>query len=144
MHPDEFACAREATERLLALGHRRIGYVEYAGVTHYSAPDRLAGCRAALDAAGQAPPLTFDGGGDPATRAERARGWLAGLGNKRPTAVLTYGAGLAAPVLYAAARLGLRVPGDLSLLTIHDSPETSTGRALDTMVLPGARWGAPW
>ena len=49
---------------------------------------------------------------------------------------------LAALILYAAAGLGLRVPGDLSLLTIHDSPGTSTGRALDTMVLPGGRDGA--
>jgi LacI family transcriptional regulator len=141
VYPDDFACAREATERLVALGHRRIAYVDYAGVTHYSAPNRLAGCRAALAVGGYVPPRVFDGGGDPVTRAERAREWLVGFGDERPTVVLAYGAGLAVPILYAAALLGLRVPGDLSLLTIYDSPEVSTGRALDTMVLPEAEMG---
>ena len=141
VHPDDFGCAHEATERLIALGHARIAYLDYAGVTHYSAPDRLAGCRAALEAAGHAPPLVFNGGGDPATRAERAHVWLARPAGERPTAMLVYGAGLAAPVLYAAAQLRLRVPSDLSLVTIEDAPDNSTGRTLDTMVLPEAAMG---
>ena len=54
--PDYRSGAREATQRLIALGHRRIGYIgTSAGAGTYDA-DRLAGCR---DAAGAHPDVSL-------------------------------------------------------------------------------------
>jgi LacI family transcriptional regulator len=141
VHPDDFGAAWEATTRLIALGHRRIGFVEFGGVTHYSANDRIEGCRAALAQARLAPPAIFDGGGPPQTRAERARAWLRRPAGERPTAVFVYGAGLAPPILYAAATCGLRVPDDLSVVTFEAEPDASVGRRIDTWVLPEEAMG---
>jgi DNA-binding LacI/PurR family transcriptional regulator len=55
----------------------------------------------------------------------------------RPSAVITYSAGTALPILLAASiELGLRVPRDLSLVTFSDNLEDTSGIALTTMVLP--------
>lgn len=59
VHPDDFAAAREATERLIALGHQRIAYVDYSydpsdSEEHYSSRYRYDGYRAAMKAAGLA------------------------------------------------------------------------------------------
>lgn len=136
VHPDDFTAAREATERLIALGHRRIAYVDFGGVTHYSAWDRREGCRDACAAAGMNSPELLEGGGDPSERAEQARAWLQRPTPDRPTAVLVYGAGLAQPIVYAAATCGLNVPGDLSVITIGEESESAVGRPIDTFVLP--------
>ena len=60
VHPDDEGAGRLATEHLLALGHRRIAYVDYCHATgqpdqHYSAADRQTGYAAAMRAAGLAP-----------------------------------------------------------------------------------------
>ncbi len=57
VHPDDFAAAREATERLIALGHQRIAYVECSydpsdTGEHYSSRYRYEGYREAMKAAG--------------------------------------------------------------------------------------------
>ena len=136
VHPDDFAAGREATERLIALGHRRIGFVQFGGVTHYSAADRREACRAALAAAGLGPLELLEGGGAPATRAEQACTWLRRPAADRPTAVLAYGAGLALPIIHAAALCGVQVPGDLSVITVADELDVNLGRPIDTFVLP--------
>jgi len=105
VHPDDFAAAREATERLIALGHRRIGFAAFGGVTHYSAADRLEGCRAALAAAGLGQPQVLEAGGAPAARAALADAWLQAPARVRPTAVLVYGAGLAPPIIGSGLQL---------------------------------------
>jgi len=136
VHPDDFAAAREATERLIALGHRRIGFVDFGGVTHYSAADRREACRAALAAANLGPPEILEGGGPPTTRADQACAWLRRPAGDRPTAVLAYGAGLASPIVHAAALCDVQVPRDFSVITVADEPDTSLGRPIDTFVLP--------
>lgn len=141
VHPDDFAGAREATERLIALGHRRIGFIEFGGVTHYSAADRRDACCAALAAAGLKPPELLEGGGAPDTRAEQACAWLQRPAGDRPTAVLAYGAGLAPPIIHAAVLCGVQVPRDLSVITVADEPDTSLGRPISTFVLPQERMG---
>ncbi len=55
--PDECGAARSAVEHALALGHRRIAWLEWQHDAdrrdiHFSAPARLAGCRLAVRAAG--------------------------------------------------------------------------------------------
>ncbi|MCX5561684.1 LacI family DNA-binding transcriptional regulator [Streptomyces sp. NBC_00038] len=104
---------------LLELGHRRIGLVsgplDDAGVAL-----REKGFRDALDGAGRplAEPLVFRGRIDPATGFEGGRALLAGPAARRPTARITdyvaYG------TLDAAQRLGLDVPGDVSVIGYND------------------------
>ncbi|MDT0444397.1 MULTISPECIES: LacI family DNA-binding transcriptional regulator [unclassified Streptomyces] len=75
---DDFGGAREATERLLALGHRRIGFLGPPAAV-YTSTERLRGYRAALEAAGL--PATDDvisqGQQDIATAERAAAGLLA-------------------------------------------------------------------
>jgi LacI family transcriptional regulator len=118
---DSFAAARLATEHLLSLGHRRIGHL--AGREHgYSGERRLAGYRAALEAAG----VAFDrslvveagytaDGGESAMRALLA-------GSPRPTGVVAATVLAAAGALKALHAAGVRVPEAMSVVAIHDVP----------------------
>ncbi|MQA24466.1 MAG: substrate-binding domain-containing protein [Micromonosporaceae bacterium] len=55
---DDFGGARDATERLLAAGHRRIGFLGSPPAV-YTGAERLRGYAAALEAAGVAPDDTY-------------------------------------------------------------------------------------
>jgi LacI family transcriptional regulator len=116
---DDEAAARQMTEHLIGLGHRRIGFV--AGhPEHPSSRLRQKGYRAALDAAG----LSFDqpveqGYNDTASGCEAGRGLLAGA--DRPTAIFASNDDMAAGVVQAAHELGLDVPRDLSVAGFDDS-----------------------
>ena len=120
-----------AAEHLTALGHRDFLVIGVepptAGVAAGPAPDlsgvvgrRLAGYRAALAEAGVvlpdenvvAGPASLEGG---AACLERA--WADG---RRPTAVLAMSDAMAIGALNAAARLGLNVPRDLSIVGFDD------------------------
>lgn len=82
--------ARQAVEHLIEMGHRRIACVTDAAEL-YTAQERLAGYRAALQAAGipEDPALVRTGNRD-ATQAQAAVEHLLGLPDKRrPTAVFT-------------------------------------------------------
>lgn len=115
--------AREATEHLLSLGHRRIAFLadEPAGPT-----GRLAGYRAALRAAG----VRFD-----RTLVARA-GALSVLLDERPdvTAVFAANHVVAAGVWRELARRGSRVPEDVSLVAFDDLPWMSMVRPAVTAV----------
>jgi DNA-binding LacI/PurR family transcriptional regulator len=54
---------------------------------------------------------------------------------ERPTALIAYEMDTALPILFAARTLGLRVPGDLSLLMFHDSFNPVIGVSITTMML---------
>lgn len=110
----------QATEHLLGLGHRRIVCV---GVPRESAPglERLAGYRAALEAAGLSAiqePLQYQG-----FRFEDGLEIRALLeSDNRPTAVFAANDEVACGVLEAARQCGLSVPADLSVIGFDDSP----------------------
>jgi LacI family transcriptional regulator len=117
---DDRAAARQMTEYLLSLGHRRIAFVE--GHPHYVASaQRLAGYRAALGAWNIAPDpalvapgdFTFEGG-------QRAASLLLEK-SPPPTAIFAANDELAAGCLAEAHRRGLRVPGDLSITGFDDT-----------------------
>jgi LacI family transcriptional regulator len=121
---DDEAGAVLATEHLLTLGHRRIGHV--AGPQNAdTARRRLAGFRAALEASGIEPDpqaiaeTSFDeaGGHVAATRLLRL--------DPRPTALFVANVRAAIGAMAAASRLGLSVPGDLSIVGFHDAPFAS-------------------
>ncbi len=98
----------EATEHVIALGHRRIAFL--GGHERYEhVQTRLRAWRDALAAAGLEPgPVAF---GDPAAA-------LAG----RPTALVCTSDALAVSALGAARAEGLSVPDDLSVTGFDDSP----------------------
>jgi DNA-binding LacI/PurR family transcriptional regulator len=113
---DERASGRLATEHLLALGHRRIGFV--AGKAFALATrEKVRGREDALLAAGIDSPtyvahdeFSVEGG----RRAVRAI--LQGANGDRPTAVICSSDLMAIGALQEAHALGLRVPEDLSIV----------------------------
>ncbi|MEH3123595.1 MAG: LacI family DNA-binding transcriptional regulator [Sphingomonas phyllosphaerae] len=117
---DETAAAREMTEHLLALGHRRIGFI--AGEPALAASHaRQAGFVAALDAAGVAldPALVAQGDFTYRTGLDAADRLL--TLPERPTAILASNDDMAAAAVMTARRLGLDVPAQLSVCGFDDS-----------------------
>jgi LacI family transcriptional regulator len=115
------AAVREATDYLISLGHRRIALVE--GPRDFrSARERRAGFEQALAEAGIAVPRSMVAEGD--YRFES--GLLAGdrllTSAPRPTAIFCCNDEMAAGVIHAAGRLGLDVPGDVSVIGFDDTP----------------------
>ena len=113
---DNRAAAREATEHLLSLGHRRIAFVEGPAGLHTSA-HRLEGFRAATEAAG-AEPVVLPGGFEFEAGAAAAERLLAeGL----PDAVLGVNDEVAIGLLTGLRRGGVDVPGQVSVAGIDDT-----------------------
>jgi LacI family transcriptional regulator len=116
---DDAAGARLATQHLIGLGHSRIGMI--SGLrTSGTARRREEGFRNALHAAG----LRASAGWTPKLgySPEEGRRALTEIMSARrgPTAVLVANINAAFGVLGAAAELGIRVPGELSVIAIHD------------------------
>ena len=114
---DNRAAARDATEHLLGLGHRRIAFVEGPPGLHTSA-HRLEGFEEAMAAAG-AEPARLPGGfeyeaGDAAADALLAAGEL-------PDAILAVNDEVAIGLLTGLRRAGVDIPGRVSLAGIDDT-----------------------
>ncbi|EID56039.1 transcriptional regulator [Saccharomonospora xinjiangensis XJ-54] len=115
-----FSGGLSATEHLLSLGHRRIGFVG-GPVRAACGQARLHGYRAALEKAGVSP--------DTDLALHGAFSYPAGLemGNRLleapepPTAVFAASDTTALGVIEAARRRGLRVPDDLSVVGFDDT-----------------------
>lgn len=117
---DDEGSARLATEHLIQLGHRRIGFI--AGSEEYSLSNwRIDGWRAAMDAAG----LPQDGlcvrgdfsydSGIVATEALLAL-------DAPPTAIIASNDQMTLAALDTAKKRGYSIPGDLSLLSFDNTP----------------------
>lgn len=144
--PDEVAGGREATDHLLGLGHRDIAFLAGAE-TSPAAPLRVAGHRLALTAAGlpERPDRVFLAGWDIDTGFHGAMKLLDGVSPaERPTAIMCANDRLAVGVVLAAARLGLRIPGDISVMGYDDESRIADTMvpALTTMALPLRDMGA--
>ena len=130
-----------ATRHLLALGHRRLGFV--AGPASVaSSRERLDGFHAALAAAG----LTADPDLIAPGRNDHDGGLVAGRALLRrpdpPTAVLANNDLTAVGVLRAAREAGLRVPEDLSVVGFDDLPPAAHAHPpLTTVRQPLAEMG---
>lgn len=111
--------ARLATQHLIELGHRRIGYIS-GPARHSSNAGRLQGYRQALREAGIpfAPELVAPGDG----KMDAGMAALPALMHltKRPTAIFCYNDMTAIGVLRAARQLALNVPRDLSIVGFDD------------------------
>ncbi len=144
IYPDDFAAARQATEHLLSLGHRRIAFVRYMygsdGDLHYSLFDRVFGYETAMKAAGLAPHIIWDRQRVPSDRRiQRSLEWLSRP--DRPTAVIADHEAVGVAVLYTAATLGMRPAKELSLLAISNDPKDETGLFMDRHIVPFREMG---
>lgn len=138
--PDEVTGGREATEHLLQLGHRDIALLAGAEESP-AAPLRVEGYRDAYAAAGlsvRADRITM-AGWDIDAGFHGAMKLLDGVSPaERPTAIMCANDRLAIGVALAAARLGLSIPADLSVMGYDDEERIADTMvpALTTMALP--------
>ncbi|GAA2846311.1 LacI family DNA-binding transcriptional regulator [Nonomuraea rubra] len=118
-----WAGGRSATEHVIKLGHRRIGWI---GGPLGSAPslERFHGYQAALDSAGITPDRALIRHEAFSVEAgqRHARDLLSS--GERPTAIVAGNDEIAVGVLAAAKELGIPVPGELSVTGFDDTPQT--------------------
>ncbi|MBP2418011.1 LacI family DNA-binding transcriptional regulator [Microlunatus capsulatus] len=120
--PDEEGAGRGAVEALLERGHRDIAVLS-GPLDHFQTGLRASGATRALADAGLAPTqvqaedLRIDEGLAAATALLRS--------DRPPTALVATNERLAVGVMLAAARLGLSVPQDLSLVSLDDREQLS-------------------
>ncbi len=146
---DEVDGARIATEHLLDLGHRRIGYIGSA-FRPVSSKRRQQGYREALEARGVALDSAMEALPAVQSDLDAGRRGLEMLWSQRPTAILTYNDMTALGVLQKARQLSIAIPQHLSLMgfdnievtqfvtptlsTVHQ-PRKTMGRAAMEMAL---------
>jgi LacI family transcriptional regulator len=135
---DNEAAARDLTEYLLSLGHRRFGCIT-GHPSHSGSQQRLQGFLSALAAAGinadtvrvEQGYFTYRSG------LEAAQRLLAD--EPYPTAIFAANDDMAAAAVSLAHRLGFEVPGDLSIAGFDDTPiAASVWPALTTIHQPVA------
>lgn len=140
---DEVEGGRRAAQLLLDAGHRRVAVL--GGQPPLIAmPRRLAGVSAAFEAAGLPAPEVVPGGHgwEISTGVEAATAALSR--SQRPTGLLCANDRVATGAYLAAARLGLDVPGDVSIVG-YDDDENVAQRlvpGLTTIALPHHAIGA--
>lgn len=133
---DNVRAAREMTEYLLALGHRRIAFVRDEFHLSYAfMHERHAGYRQAMTEAG-----VYDPALDGCTRAQAVA--LAPPATGSPTAFFCLYDMEALALMAELQRLGLRVPEDVSVAGFDDIPAAASSRpALTTARQPVALIG---
>ncbi|HET7477825.1 MAG TPA: LacI family DNA-binding transcriptional regulator [Dermatophilaceae bacterium] len=142
--PDETLGGRTAAQYLLGNGHRRVTMLGGSGAV--AGPLRAGGFRSAMRSAGL----------DPAATPVVEAGWTIDAGyaaacrvlnpppeGESPTAVFAVNDRVALGAMLAAARLGLDVPGDLSIVGFDDQEELAANLvpALTTLALPHHQMG---
>lgn len=147
VRPNDEGAAYEATSQLLALGHRRICFLnDFAthvkpGVEeHYSYADRCAGYERAMAEAGLSPNVEALSDSslpdDPLLRTDwRYRSVTSWLKKEHlPTAVLCCD-GAGRTLRMTALALGINVPRDLSIMTFDNDAAADTDIAVDRLLL---------
>ncbi len=131
--PDYFELGRISIREVLKAGHRHIGYLDFSEAKHYAKIDTRVGCCAAIEEAGLVSQWSCVA--EPTHRKDRAeacRRWL--MREDRPTAVLV-GGSTTVPLMIEAARLGIRIPQDLSLVTYGARLFDDPGIAVNTVAV---------
>jgi DNA-binding LacI/PurR family transcriptional regulator len=137
---DDFTAARELTERMLALGHRRLAFAGPSNALHYSVGERRRGFAAALQEAGVCSATPLDAN-IPDSDFDEVADRLFGS-RDRPTAVIAYSPHRAVQIERAARRAGLDVPRDVSLATWFDSAIEQQMTPVHYAGMNVDRWGA--
>lgn len=135
VHPDDKEGARELTERLIELGHRRISYLDTTRGAHYSPRARFNGYSQALRDRSLAPEHvgSFE---------DRESGTLVDLfrtmlkKENAPTACICYSMHEATCLLHAAGLEGIAVPDELSIAVFAEEQLDPLGVRLSTAVIP--------
>jgi LacI family transcriptional regulator len=117
---DDRAAACAATERLLELGHRDIAIIR-GNPLHSATARRWMGFNDALQMAGLAVGADRDLAGDFTFRSGLEAGERLLANPSRPSAVFASNDEMAFGVLVAAMRLGVAVPGELSVVGFDDA-----------------------
>ncbi|MEV5440698.1 LacI family DNA-binding transcriptional regulator [Streptomyces sp. NPDC052682] len=142
--PAERAGGRTAARLLLERGHRRLALV--GGQDDIAYGERLRGFRDALRAEGVTvpPDWVVRTGGEISSGYEGATRLLDGVpAERRPTGLFCYNDRVAAGALHAATRLGIAVPGDLSVVGYDDQEHMAAHLTppLTTVALPHRAMG---
>lgn len=116
--------AKAATEHLVQLGHRRIGWVG-GPVESSASSDRLHGYRAALQSAGLPIDPTIETNGEFTVEFGRVGGARLLAHAERPSAIVAANDEIAIGVIEAARAVGLQVPADLSVTGYDGIPQAS-------------------
>jgi len=131
--PDEIYGARLATQHLVDLGHQRIAYIN-GPMNYYASTDRLKGYQSILHEAGIAFDESIIARGDWEVRS----GFEAALRlldhPERPTALFAANDKMALGAIYAAQKLGLRIPYDLAVVGYDDTELASLVQPMITTV----------
>jgi len=131
--PDEVATGRAAVDYLTGLGHERIVHVTYRRSAR-AIRDRRQGYREAMRERGLRAAICP--GADP----EQLGEWLR---RRRPTALFCHNDWLALAAMRTLTAAGLRVPEDISVLGVDDSPTfTSLFPNITTLHYPAAEVAA--
>lgn len=118
---DDEVAGYEITRYLLGLGHRRFAFLQGLE-SHASAESRFAGYRRALTEAGLSAEAMATARGNFTFRsgADQSVGLL--KAPDRPTALICANDDMATGALFAAHRMGLTLPADLSVVGFDDTP----------------------
>jgi len=143
VYVDNVAAAREITEYLIGLGHRRIGMIVHAPPVFMSARRRLEGYRSAVEKAG----LSYDDALVRHADFSEESGFVQMQNlldsGAHPSAVFAGNDVVAYGALQAAHQAGLAVPEDISIAGFDDDYMSRfLNPPLTTMVLPAAGHGA--
>lgn len=111
----------EMTRHLLSLGHRRIGFIR-GNRAHAAVSNRYLGYEDALRDAGLEPNPAWVAQGDNSIESGERSAMALLESQPRPTAIFAANDDMAAGVIRAANRLGLRVPEELSVAGFDDIP----------------------
>lgn len=116
---DNRAAAREMTEHLIALGHRRIGMIEGPGHSPLTR-ERVAGYHDALAGAGIArdDSLRYPGDFTPSSGRDGADHLI--QREERPTAIFCESDEMAMGALHCLSRAGIKVPEEISVVGFDD------------------------
>ena len=132
---NKYGGAFEATNHLLALGHRRVGWIGRTESEEGFPRASYDGWRAALNIAGVASVSSDVLRTEPADRASFESNVAAYLRREqRPSAVMAFDDATAIGVLRVARTLGIRVPQELSIVGFNNEPETEKTDPLLTTV----------
>jgi LacI family transcriptional regulator len=139
--PDEEQIGDLATQTLIDAGHRDIVHLTITPVGR-GRVGRLSGYRRAMERAGLTP-VVFEGGA-PGDAAAGRRAFAAFRDSGVPaTAVFTFNDPMAMGVYQAAIRSGVRIPDDLSVISVDDFEPVAAALlpALTTVALPHYEMG---
>jgi LacI family transcriptional regulator len=122
---DDYRAAFEMTRHLIALGHQRIGFIT-GHPNQTASARRQAGFRAAMKDAGLALPETQVAQGMFNYRSGLDAAEVLLTHDPRPTAIFASNDDMAAATVAIAHRMGLDVPGDLTVAGFDDAALATT------------------